>query len=212
MMSDDQRGAWLAERAGKLTASRMKHAMDFRKDGKPGAERSGYIRELLAERMTDHSIRRVVTDAMQHGIAYEDEAKIAYEAATGTLIDDPMTAAPLGIFNHPRITNFAASPDGMIGHDGLIEVKCPTPGKFIDWRLAGVVPEEHKPQMIAQLACTGRAWCEFVAYDPRIRDINMRLFVRRFTPDAVEIAAVESAAVTFLIEVESFWEQLQVAA
>ena len=78
--------------------------------------------------------------------------------------------------------------------------------------MAGVVPEEHKPQMAVQLLCTGRKWVEFVAYDPRIKDPKRRLFVRRFEPSPDYLAKVEEAAITFLAEVDALWEQLTTKA
>jgi putative phage-type endonuclease len=208
MMDDSERAAWLEERAGKLTASRMADAMDFLKSGKPSKARTDYMKELLAERLADATARHYVSPAMLHGIEYEDEAKRAYETATADLIDDPRNHAPLGFFNHPRIPNFGASPDGMLGRWGLIEVKCPTTAKFVDWRLSGAVPDEHQPQMLAQLACTGRRFVMFCAYDPRIRDPDGRLFVRRYEPKQEEIAAVEAAAEQFVSELEALWERL----
>lgn len=193
---------WLAQRAGKLCASRMRDVLDVRKDGKPAAGRIRLLHEILAERMTGDSVRHFVNDAMQWGLDHEDEAKAAYEAQTGAII------GAAGFFDHPRIDNFGATPDGTLDGGGLIEIKCPTTTTFVQWRMAGVVPEEHKPQMLAQLACTGRRWCEFVAYDPRVRQAEQRLFVRRFTPTADEIAEIEAAAERFLAEVEAMWDTL----
>ena len=200
MMQGDDLAHWLAQRAGKLTASRMRDAMDFLKNGNPSAKRSQLLRELLAERLTGDSVRHFVTDAMQHGLDTEEEAKAAYEAETGSLVGEA------GFYDHPRIDNFGATPDGLIGRDGLIETKAPTTPTFVDWIMAGVVPEEHKPQMIVQCACAGRSWVDFVAYDPRIKDSERRLFVRRFTPSAEEIAAVEAAAVAFLADLDAMFE------
>jgi predicted phage-related endonuclease len=205
-LEGDELAAWLAHRAGKLTASRMADAMDFRKDGKPGAARVKLMHELLAERMTGDSVRHFVTDAMAWGLEKEAEAKAEYEAATGVLLGEA------GFYDHPRIDMFGATPDALIGRDGLAEFKAPTSTTYVEWRMAGVVPEQHKPQMTAQLVCAGREWCEFVAYDPRVRDPRHRLFIRRFTPTADERAAVEKAAETFLAEVDRMWEVLTTAA
>lgn len=205
-LDGDQLAAWLSARAGKLTASRMRDVLDVRKDGKPAAGRIRLLHEILAERMTGDSVRHFVNDAMQWGLDHEDEAKAAYEAHTGAII------GAAGFFDHPRIDNFGATPDGMLDGGGLIEIKCPTTTTFVQWRMAGVVPEEHKPQMLAQLACTGRAWCEFAAFDPRVRQDSHRLFVRRFEPAAAEIAAIEAAAEAFLAEVDAAWEALTTAA
>lgn len=197
----DELASWLAARAGKLTASRMADAMSFLKDGKTSsAKRSQLLRELLAERLTGESVRHFVSDAMQWGLEKEADAKAAYEAETGAFVGEA------GFFDHPRIDMFGATPDGILAGDGLIETKAPTSPTFVEWVMAGVVPAEHKPQMIAQCACTGRKWVEFVAYDPRVRDPRRQLFVRRFDPKAEEIAAVEAAAEQFLAELDRMFE------
>jgi exodeoxyribonuclease (lambda-induced) len=206
MMQGDELAAWLRARAGKLTASRMRDAMAFKKNGEPTEARSKLLRELLAERVTGDSVRHYVTDAMAWGLEREEEAKAAYEAHTGLLVRDA------GFYDHPRIDNLGATPDGLVNSDGLVETKCPTTATFLEWTLTGAVPEEHKPQMIVQIACTGRRWCDFVAFDPRVRDRRRQLFVRRFEPSAEEIAAVEAAAVQFLRELDAMFELFTQAA
>lgn len=205
MREGDELAAWLSHRAGKLTASRMRDAMDFLKSGAPSAKRTQLMRELLAERLTGRSVRHFVTDAMQHGLDCEAEAIAAYEAETGEFV------TPAGFYDHPRIEYCGATPDGLLS-GGLIETKAPTTPTFVEWTMAGVVPEEHKPQMCMQLACTGRTWCEFVAFDPRIRDPRKRLFVRRYQPAAEEIAKVEAAAETFLAELDAMFDAFTAAA
>lgn len=199
-MDGDELAAFLNARAGKLTASRMAAAMSFLKNGKPSAERTKLMHELLAERLTGDSVRHYVTPAMEHGIQTEDEARLVYECETGRLVERGVT------IDHPEIDYFAATPDGFVG-DGLLEIKCPTTTTFIGWRLAGVVPEEHRPQMLAQLACTGRKWVDFFAYDPRIRK-HPRFMLVRYEPKPEEIAAVEDAARQFLAELDEMFEQL----
>lgn len=198
-LEGDALAAWLRARAGKLTASRMRDAMDFLKNGQPSAKRSQLMRELLAERLTGDSVRHFVSDAMQWGIEKEAEAKAAYEAETGVLI------AEAGFYDHPRIENLGATPDGLLP-GGLIETKCPTTSTFVEWFMAGGIPDEHKPQMCIQLACTGRKWCDFVAHDPRIRDAKRNLIIRRYEPTAEEIAKVEAAAEQFLAELDQLFE------
>jgi hypothetical protein len=197
---------FLAARAGKLTGSRMKDALATLKDGRPAAPRLNLIRDLLAERLTGLSVRHYVTPAMEWGTLTEPEAKAAYEAQTGEFI------VPCGYYDHPRIDMFGGTPDGLLRPDGLIEIKAPTTQTFIDWRVAGVVPDEHKPQMLAYMSITGRHWCEFVAFDPRVRDENARLFIRRFEPTEEEIKAVEDAAEAFLAELDRAWEILTASA
>jgi len=206
MREGDALANWLRARSGKLTASRMKDAQDFLKNGQPSAKRSQLMRELLAERLTGDSVRHFVSDAMQWGLEKEAEAKAAYEAETGIIV------AEAGFYDHPRIDNLGATPDGLLPDHGLIETKCPTTSTFVEWRMAGVVPDEHKPQMCVQVACTGRPWCDFVAFDPRIKNPAHRLFIRRYEPTAEEIAAVEAAAERFLGELDAMWEAFHAAA
>lgn len=205
MLAGDALAAFLNARCGKITASRMRAAMSFKKDGSSTAERSQLLRELLAERLTGHSVRHYVTPAMQFGLDMEDDAKAAYEAHTGDLL------SPAGVFDHPRIDMFAATPDSLIP-GGVVEFKVPTSPTYIEWCMKGEVPDEHKPQLLAQLACTGRSFAIFCAYDPRIRDASRRLFIRRFEPTADEIAAVEAAAETFLAELDAMFAAFTEAA
>lgn len=202
---DATRAQWLAARAGKLTASRMADALSFLKDGRSSAKRSDYMRELLAERLTGYTTRHYVTPAMEWGILQEPEAKLMYAKATG----HRLLAAEF--IEHPTIENFGATPDSFVNGDGLLETKCPTTGTFIEWALAGVVPDEHKAQMLAQLACTGRKWVDFVAYDPRIKEDKRRLLIRRFEPSADQIGQIEAAAIAFLDELDVLWERFVTA-
>lgn len=195
-----QSAAWFQERIGKLTASNMAAAMNFLKNGKESKERLDLKIAIVAERMTDIIREVYVTPAMQWGIEQEPNGKLAYTTRTGNRI------MPAPFVPHPRIENFGASPDGLLG-EGLVEFKCPTTTKHIAWMLAGVVPEEHKPQMLAQMACTGRKWCEFVSFDPRVPE-RSRLFIRRFEPPQEEIEAVEAAAELFLSEVDEMFSQV----
>jgi len=193
-------GAWFNARTGKLTASRMKNAMKYLKGGADSADRKDLKVEILCERLTGDIVDKFVNQAMQWGIDREPEAKEQYEQKTGRLIKD------VGFVDHPKIEFCGASPDGLVD-EGLIEIKCPTTATHLNWILAGVVPDDHKPQMCLQALCTGRPWVDFVSYDPRMPEAN-RLFVRRYTPTAEELAEVEAEAVKFLGEVEEMFEQL----
>ena len=173
-------GAWLRARIGHLTASRMAAAMGFRKDGKETADRAALKIEILAERLSDTAAEHYVTPAMQWGLAQEPYAKEAYEEISGNLIQEA------GFILHPRIELFGGSPDGLIDADGMLEAKCPTTQTHIGWMFSGVVPSEYKPQMLANIVCTGRQWCDFVSYDPRLPE-RKRLFVRRYEPTAAEL-------------------------
>lgn len=197
-------GQWLAQRVGKLTASRMADAMAVLKNGKPAATRAALLKELLAERITGDAVPHFVSGPMKHGIECEPLAKDEYEEFTGEIL------VPCGFIEHPTIPNFGATPDALRGSDGVAEIKCPQTSTHIEWILAGEVPEQHRPQILAQLACTRRTRALFISFDPRIVG-NKRMFIKEWTPEPEEIAAVECAARDFLAELESMWGVLSVS-
>ena len=195
-------GAWFNERTGKLTASRMAAAMSFLKTGKESSERRKLKIEILAERLTDNIVPKFTNDAMQWGIEKEPEAKSAFEAKTGLIVTD------VGFVDHPTIEHCGASPDGLVSDGSLIEIKCPTTGRHLEYLLAGVVPEEYRPQMTLQSACMGKpVW--FVSYDPRLPE-KQSLFIRKFEPTEKEIKEVEEAAVQFLSEVDEMFDLITI--
>jgi hypothetical protein len=179
----------------------MRAAMSRLKNGNDSADRAALKVQILAERLTGEIVHHYVTGAMQHGIDTEPLAKAAYMAATGTLIEE------CEYIRHPTIEFYGASPDGRIEQRLGIEIKCPTTAKYLSWRLAGVVPDEHKPQMIAQCVCAGFDSVEFVAFDPRLPK-HLQLFVVRYEPTQEERDPVEQAAREFLDEVEAMFKQL----
>lgn len=193
--------AWIKARIGHLTASRMNAVLDFTKKGEPGADRKKYLIDLVAERLTDSAVDHYITSDMQWGLDHEDEAVACYEEVSGNDV------SRAGFMLHPRIEFCGASPDRFVNHDGLLEVKCPRTTTHVAWMLAGVVPEQHRPQMTLQLAVTGRKWCDFISYDPRV-PARQRAFIRRFTPTAEEVETVEEKARAFLLEVDELFERV----
>lgn len=185
---------WLKLRCGYVTGSRVSDVIATVKKGE-AAPRRNYRIELLCERLTGVPYPRYVSQEMQWGIDHEAEARAAYELNQGVLVDTT------GFVLHPAISMFGASPDGLVGDDGLIQIKCPTTATHLSWMLAGVVPVEHCPQMLAEMSCTGRAWCDFVSFDPRMPS-HLQLFVRRFERDEKLIAALEGEVIHFNREIE----------
>jgi hypothetical protein len=118
---------------------------------------------------------------------------------------------PIGFAVHTYIERFGASPDGFVGDDGLVEIKCPNTSTHIGYMLAGIVPEEYEPQMQTAMACTGRKWCDFVSFDSRL-PAHLQLFVRRLYRDDTRIAAIEGEVMQFLAEVDDVLVQLGAAA
>lgn len=192
-MNDLQRtDEWFAARCGKATASRIADVMAKTKTGW-GAGRKNYMAELVAERLTGTCANSYVNAAMQHGIDTEPDAIAAYEFFADR------TVTPVGSVDHPTIAMSSASPDGLVGDDGLIEVKCPATATHIDTLLGGSVPRKYILQMQWQMACTGRAWCDFVSFDPRMPE-SMKLFIKRVERNESLLVEVEKAVTEFLDE------------
>jgi hypothetical protein len=200
-MNDAEKAAWLSSRCGKLTASRMFQVLDMTAKGAEGAKRKALKIELLAERLTGDAVPHFVNSFMQWGIEQEPAAKAAYELATGCLI------GPAGFVDHPTISDFGATPDGLIP-GGVVEFKCPATTTHVGWLLAGGVPDQHKPQILAQLACAGREHAVFVSFDPRVRDPRKQLHIAEWTPAKAEIEEIEEHARRFLAEVEAMFRAL----
>ncbi len=182
--------------------------MDTTKAGKPGAARTRYLKELVAERLTGIAVDHYVSPAMQWGLDRQAEAIQEYEIETGSLV------GPEESYYHKEIDFLLATPDGFVGEDGLLEVKCPTSATHLQWILDGVIPEQHIPQMSMQLICTERDWVDFMSYDPRM-PMNKRAFIRRFEftngqgPYGTEyVKSILKYATDFLKEVDDLFERV----
>ena len=183
---------WLLARCGKVTASRVADIMAKTKSGY-SASRGNYMAELVCERLTGVPTDTFKSAAMEWGTAQEPHARAAYEAAGGVLVEE------VGFVPHPSIPDAGASPDGLVKDNGLIEIKCPYTATHIDTLLSGKVPDRYNTQMQWQMACTGRVWCDYVSYDPRMPE-NMRLFLTRVFRDQSAILAMETEVLTFIHE------------
>ena len=185
---------WRAIRCGKLTASRLADAAARTKTGW-GASRANLMGELIAERLTGVPSQGFTNAAMQWGTDTEPQARANYEFMKS------YDVVEVGFVSHPLIHMSGASPDGLVGDIGLVEIKCPTTATHIDTLLGGSVPAKYITQIQWQLACTGRSWADFVSYDPRLPE-NMRLFVKRVQRDSDRIAELTEAAAEFLRELD----------
>lgn len=187
--------AWRQQRLGKVTASRVADVIARTKSGW-GASRANYAAELVAERLTGAAVEGYTSPAMQWGSDTEAEARRAYEFYR----DVDVVAA--GFILHPHIEQSGASPDGLVEPGGLVEIKCPNTATHIDTLLSATVPGKYVTQMQWQMACTGRQWCDFVSFDPRMPEA-MRLFVKRVQRDDEAIAELEKHVVAFLEELDA---------
>ena len=183
---------WLLARCGKVTASRVADIIAKTKSGY-SASRGNYMAELVCERLTGVPTDTFKSAAMEWGTAQEPHARAAYEAAGGVLVEE------VGFVPHPSIPDAGASPDGLVGAVGMIEIKCPYTATHIETLLSGKVPDRYNTQMQWQMACTGRTWCDYVSYDPRMPE-NMRLFLARVFRDQSAILAMETEVLTFIHE------------
>lgn len=193
--------AWFADRLGHVTASRLNDLRAKIKSGE-AASRRNYRMEIICERLTGRREESFNNAAMQWGTDQEPAARMAYELTTENWVEE------VGFCRHESILWFGASPDGFVGERGLIEIKAPNTATHIDYLLAGKPPEKYLNQMQCQMACTGRDWCDFVSFDPRLPE-DLQLFIVRLDRDDKFIAEMEADVQAFLAEVETTLVSLQ---
>jgi putative phage-type endonuclease len=191
---------WHQQRLGKLTASRFSDAVARTKNGW-GASRTRYIGELVSERLTGVPYPKFQNSEMQRGLLMEPEARSTY-----TFFHDA-DVERIGFIDHPTIAMSGCSPDGLVGSDGLVEIKCPATHTHIATLNGEAIDIAYVAQMHWQMACTGRQWCDFVSYDPRM-PVEMRLYVQRIKRDDMLIRMMEKDAQMFLDDVDRAVEQL----
>ena len=185
---------WFAMRAGKVTASRVADILATTRTG-PSASRQNYLIELALQRSTGNIEPSYTNAAMEWGTQTEPQARAAYEVETGNFVDQ------VAFIDHPTIAWFGCSPDGLVGDDGLIEIKCPNSATHWEYFKAKKPPQKYVIQMQTQLAVTGRKWCDFVSFDPRMPE-RSQLLVVRVDRDEAFIAELEEKVKQFLSEVE----------
>jgi putative phage-type endonuclease len=191
---------WKAARVGKVTASRICDLTAKTKSGY-STSRQNYLAELVAERLTGCPTEGYQNGAMAWGLATEPQARDAYVFHKDAEVEE------VGLIDHPSIHMSAASPDGLVGADGLVEIKCPLTATHIETLLGGGVPQKYVLQMQWQMACTGRQWCDFVSFDPRLPEA-LRLYVQRVPRDAAKITEVETEVKKFLAELSMIVREL----
>lgn len=183
---------WFAERLGKVTASRVADVIAKTKTG-PAASRANYMAQLVCERLTGEAAESFTSKEMQWGTDQEPNARSAYEFRTDETVE------LVGFVPHPKIGDSGASPDGLVATDGLVEIKCPNTATHIETLLGRAVPGKYITQIQWQLACTGRQWCDYVSFDPRMPE-SMSLFIARVPRDPAMIADLEKEVFKFLDE------------
>ena len=193
-MSEQGTPTWFAKRLGKATASRIADIIAKTKTG-PSASRENYATQLVLERITNAMAESYTNAAMQWGTETEPLARQAYELKRGLFVDET------GFIDHPTIPMTGASPDGLVGTDGLLEIKCPNSATHLDTLVTKKVPQKYIPQMMWQMICTGRKWCDFVSFDPRFPE-HLQIFIQRLEYDPIYAKMLEDEVLRFLEEVE----------
>lgn len=186
---------WFQARLGRATASNAEHWMSELRGGGVPAGRKVYLATLVLQRINRVAMPGYQSHAMQYGIEMEPEARAAYA------FEANVDVVEVGFISHPRIKMAGASPDGLIGDDGLLEIKCPQPHTHLDTLLRGTIHQRYLYQMQFQLACTGRAWCDFVSYDRNYPE-PMQMAIIRVPRDADVIMKLEHEVQRFLGEVD----------
>lgn len=193
--------AWFQQRLGKVTASKIGDIVAKTKSGY-STSRANYMAQLVVERLTGVKTESFTNAAMEWGTQTEPLARAAYELKNNVMVDE------VAMIDHPTIPMSGASPDGLVGEDGMIEIKCPNTATHLDTLLSGEADKRYTYQQQWQMACTGRKWNDFVSFDPRMPD-NLQLFIKRVERDDELIKELEAEVVKFLAEVDEKVEKLK---
>jgi hypothetical protein len=185
--------AWKMERLGHITASRIADVLATVKTGEAKG-REKYRWEIVTQRITNEITEGYTNEAMAWGTATEPQARVMYAIKNTTLVEQ------VGFVKHPTLQWVGASPDGLVDEDGLIEIKCPNTDTHLQTILGDKAPSKYVPQMQMQMWVTGREWCDFVSYDPRLPD-DLSYFCKRVKRDNSFIAKMEVEVKQFLDEV-----------
>lgn len=187
---------WLKKRLGKITGSTIHKIMSLKENS---STRAKLLQDLTLERISGSPAKNIVTGPMARGLELESEARNAYELKNQKVI---LT----GFINHPSIKEAGASPDGLVGEDGLIEIKCLNIKNHNEIVNKQTLPKQYNLQIQFQLACTNRAWCDFVAYHP---ESDHSLYVKRVLPEYDLIKEIHEKAIIFVGEVEEKYRAMK---
>ncbi len=193
---DQRTPEWFAARLGRVTASKIDAVMAKGRGGAPSSTRANYLAQIIAERLSGVPYEGHTSHAMQHGTETEPQARANYALATALTVEE------VGFVPHPTIAAAGASPDGLVGSDGLVEIKCPNTANHIATLRGAPIDGGYLKQMQFQMACTGRAWCDFVSFDPRMPE-EMQIHIRRVHRDPEMIVEIETAVREFLAEADA---------
>lgn len=186
---------WKLARVGYCTASRFKDLMSearSKADGALSKTAESYLYELIGEHLTGTPADDYENYAMRWGTEKEPEAREAYIWSRGSMVTE------VGFELHDEEEWIGCSPDGFVDADGLIEIKAPlTYAPHVRVLVTNQIPDEHLPQVQGQLWITGRAWCDFVSYNPFCKTDSTKLAVVRVPRDEKYIAELAQKVIRF---------------
>lgn len=203
-MNEQRSEQWFQERLGCVTGSVVDSVMAKATRGKSEAtSRRNLKARLVVEILGGKPIEGWSYRSwdMERGEQLEPEARMAYELKTGAETDS------VGFVKHATIPRFGASPDALVGKDGILEIKCPKAANHMDYLMSAVLPSEYRLQVQAELACTGRQWCDFISYHPDMPE-HLQLFIVRVKRDDVAIEEIGAEVLRFNAEVDAIINRL----
>lgn len=204
--------AWLQARVGKITASRYKDARDRNKPakgetiGKPSAKCCAYAAQVAVERIAQRPIDKVFENwQMREGHEQEPHARQAYDLETGNIV------AEVGAISTDDDL-FLYSPDGLIGDDGLLEIKTLLSADVILKVVGEGDLSAYMDQCLGGLWLTGRQWIDLVLWAPALEPIGRQLTIHHITRDEDAIEALEADLIAFAAMVRKNEELLRCSA
>ncbi len=186
---------WLQARLGVPSASSFSKLVTT--TGKPSAQAEAYINQLVAERISGDPTIFHVTEPMTRGIDLEPEARLRYELESGSLVNQ------VGFLMHDTI-QAGASPDGLVGENGGLELKCPSPATHVEYLRDGNLPTKYLQQVQGCLWVSGRDWWDFMSFHPKMEPLIVRVF-----RDEEFIKALECAVINALEQIEILTTKLR---
>ncbi len=201
-MDEQRTEEWFKSRLGKVTASKVADVMKKTKSGYSTA-RKNYMMQLLCERLTETKKETYTNSIMQRGTDLEPIARFRYEVEAYCIVDE------CGLIDHATIPRFGASPDGLVDDDGLLEIKCPNTAQHIDFIINDKIIDQYMWQMMAQMSCSNRKWCDFVSFDDRLPEI-LQYKVKRIFRDEEKILSMEIEISNFLDELQELVEKITI--
>lgn len=201
MNAEDKHAEWLQARLGKVTSSNIWKVVKRTKTGWSDYRRSHMV-ELLAEKLTGQPTEYYLSQAMQWGLETEPQARVAYEMRQGVYVETT------GFVPHHRIPSAGCSPDGFVGDDGMVEIKCPETRTHIRYLVDAEIDEKYVLQMQWQMACCQRQWCDYVSFDPRL-PLSCQLSIKRIHANPDKIADMEKTVIEFLLEMKYAMDALE---